>query len=133
MIEKKGYKNKFSLVFIFSVIAIIFSFVIGLCLRPLVVRASDLPEDATLTDAKEKLEELKDFRASLEVASDSDAKVDKSPYLTNDTSPLPMQTNDYLLSIRNVLVCIWGTIIFIWAYDRLKAIIFRLSGYRKEK
>lgn len=122
MNEKKD-KASFKSIIIMLLIASSMAVLLGLLCRPLVTRAAE-PEDATLTDANARLE---GFRDAAVVATPSD--VDRSPYLTNDVHPL--QTNDLLLSIRNILVCIWLTITFIWFYDRMKAIIMRLGGFRK--
>lgn len=99
---------------------------LGLFLRPIVSHAEDL-QDATLTDAQERLEGFRTYADSVQNATPTDP--DKHPYLTNDVAL--MQTNDLLLSIRNILVCIWFTILLLWSYDRLKATIMRLGGFRK--
>lgn len=127
MNEKENKTNIKSILILF-VVACALALIMGLVFRPLVSRAAE-PEDATLTDARERLKDIQTFRES--VATSSDA-VDKSPYLTNDVAPLPLQTNDLLLSIRNILVCMWFTIVFVWIYDRLKVIIFRLGGVKKQ-
>lgn len=129
--NEKKVKNDTKNIIIIFLVACFVALLMGLFVRPYVVKAS-APEDATLTDAQEKLKDIQQFRSDLDVASGSDA-VDKSPYLTNDTSPLPLQTNDLLLSIRNILVCIWFTITFFWIYNRLKAVICRLSGVKKNE
>lgn len=129
--NEKKVKNDTKNIIIIFLVACFLALLMGLLCRPYVVKAS-APEDATLTDAQEKLKDIQQFRSELDVASGSDA-VDKSSYLTNDTSPLPLQTNDLLLSIRNILVCIWFTITFFWIYNRLKAVICRLSGVKKNE
>lgn len=54
------------------------------------------------------------------IATDTDTH----NYLTfNSTSEIGL-----LLSIRNILVCIWGSLIIAFVYLRMKAIILRLSG-----
>ena len=124
MYEKSKKNNTRS-----CIIAIIFALTVavlmGLFFRPILrSKASATFTDATLSDAMERLPSL---RSGVDVASSTD--VDKSPYLTNNVTIL--QTNDLLLSIRNILVCIWFTILIIWAYEKLKAIIFRLGGFKK--
>ena len=116
MNETKNKSYSKDLLFV-VVVGIAIALVMGLLLRP-AVRAHAAP--ATSTDAS--------ITPGVPLSTSTD--VDRSPYLTNDSFPL--QTNDYLLSIRNVLVCIWGTILFIWSYDRLKAIICRLGGTKKD-
>lgn len=128
--NEKENKTNYKSILILFVVACALALIMGLAFRPLVSRAAE-PEDSTLTDAQERLKDIQTFRESVEVSSSSDA-VDKSPYLTNDVAPLPLQTNDLLLSIRNILVCMWFTIVFVWIYDRLKAIIFRLGGVKKQ-
>lgn len=120
MYEKKTSFN-FSRIYIAVFIAVSVAFLVGFLLRPVVASAAS-PSDATLTDAQELLPTFAPF-----TASSSDA--DYHTYLTYETDVLN-QVN-LLLSIRNLLVCIWFTIVFIWSYDRLKAIIFRLGGYKK--
>lgn len=111
MREKKAFLGR--TLYIYFIVACLVAVIIGLALRPIVARASDAtPSDPVL------------------VATDSDA-VDTTPYLTHDSVPLSLM--DLVLSIRNLLVCIWGTIIFIWSYDRLKAIICRLGGVKKNE
>lgn len=117
-------KVSFKSIIILFLVACSMAVVLGLCFRPLVSRAA--ADDATLTDAREQ---LPGFRSAALVATSSD--VDKSPYLTNDVAI--MQTNDLLLSIRNILVCTWFTILLFWSYARLKAVIFRLGGFRKNE
>lgn len=118
--KDKAISKSIIVMFLFVCAVAVF---LGLSIRPLVSKAA-APEDATLTDAREQ---LSGFQSAAQVATPSD--VDRSPYLTNDVTIL--QTNDLLLSIRNILVCIWWTIILIWTYDRMKAIICRVSGGRK--
>lgn len=129
MHENKSKTDSKSIIIMF-VAALFFAVFLGLLCRPLIPKAAD-HEDATLTDANERLQE---FRDAAQVATSGDATptdVDRSPYLTNDVSLL--QTNDLLLSIRNILVCIWFTIFLLWGYDRMKAVIFRLGGFRNDK
>lgn len=131
MYEKNKDQNFFKNIVILFIVACSVALLMGLLCRSLVVHAKE-SEDATLTDAKQKLSEIQQFREDLNVGTSTDANVDKSPYLTNNTSPLPLQTNDLLLSIRNVLVCLWFTVVFIWFYEKMKAIIFRLGGVKKQ-
>lgn len=130
MNEKKNCNNYKSICYCVAA-AVALAIILGLAFRPLVSHAA-APEDSTLTDANSRLQGFRDAAAvasSDPVATDTD--VDRSPYLTNDVTI--MQTNDYLLSIRNILVCIWFTIIIFWSYDRMKAIILRLGGFRKNE
>lgn len=99
-------------IFILLVVGVVLSVLMGLAVRPLVPRAAS--PVATVSDA-----------------TPTDPTVDSSPYLTNKSDPISFI--DLLLSIRNLLVCIWGTIIFIWSYSRLKAIICRLGGVKKNE
>ena len=101
-------------IIILLVVGVVLSALIGLIVRPLVPKAAAPAPVATASDA-----------------TPSDPTVDSSPYLTNKSDPISFM--DLLLSIRNILVCIWGTIIFIWSYSRLKAIICRLGGVKKNE
>lgn len=134
MYEKENKNNYKGIIFSVA-FALALALILGFAFRPLVSKAASsesTTEDATLTDANERLQE---FRDAANVASTSDiatsTDVDRSPYLTNDVTLL--QTNDLLLSIRNLLICVWFTIFLIWAYDRMKAIILRLGGFRNDK
>lgn len=131
MNEKKNESN-YKSVWHCIIIAILLSLILGLAFRPLVSRAAS-PDDATLTDANDRLDEFREAaqnaRSGSNVATNTD--VDKTPYLTNDS--LVLQTDDLLLSIRNLLVCIWLTIFLLWGYDKLKAVILRLGGFRNDK
>lgn len=111
--ESKNYSSTKTIIIMF-VGGCLFAALMGFLFRPLVSRAAD---PATPSD-------------SVVVATDSDA-VDTTPYLTYDSDPTTFM--DLLLSVRNVLVCIWGTMIFFWSYDRLKAIICRLGGVKKNE
>lgn len=110
--EKKDCSSA-KTVIIFLVGGIVFAALMGFLCRPLVAAAAPAPV-ATVSDA-----------------TPTDPTVDISPYLTNKSDPISFM--DLLLSIRNILVCIWGTIIFIWSYSRLKAIICRLGGVKKNE
>lgn len=118
MNETKNKNGSKDLLFV-VVVGIAVALVMGLLLRP-AVKAHAAAAPATSTDAS----------ISPGVPLSTSTDVDRHPYMTNDS--LPLQTNDYLLSIRNILVCIWGTILFIWSYDRMKAIICRLGGTKKD-
>lgn len=129
MHENKIKTDSKSIIIMF-IAALFMAVFLGLLCRPLIPKAADY-DDATLTDANERLQE---FREAAHVATSGDATptdVDRSPYLTNDVSLL--QTNDLLLSIRNILVCIWFTLFLLWGYDRMKAVILRLGGFRNDK
>lgn len=101
-------------IIILLVVGVFLSALMGLIVRPLVPKAVAPAPVATVSDA-----------------TPMDSTVDSSPYLTNKSDPISFM--DLLLSIRNILVCIWGTIIFIWSYSRLKAIICRLGGVKKNE
>lgn len=51
---------------------------------------------------------------------------------TSSDSTTDLNNNDVLISIRNCLFFISGLLLFFWIYDRLKSIIFRLGGVRKQ-
>ena len=115
MYEFKSNKISVKGLCICVVIACFVSLLLGLLVRPLVCHAQEIYSyNATNTDANELVM----------VATSTD--VDTSGYLTNDT----MSQTDILLSIRNILVCIWGSLVIAWAYSRMKTIIFRLAGKR---
>lgn len=116
MYEKKKINIRDTIILLF--VACLVALIAGLSFRPLVSKASDQEHIATSSDTP------------VVVSTSSDAgSVDRSPYLTNDV--VLLQTNDLLLSIRNILVCIWGSMIVFWTYARMKAIICRLGGYNK--
>lgn len=114
MYEYKNKNNYKNLCFVVAT-ALLVCVILGLFCRKYVVHGAEL-DTAEITTTEE-------------IATNTD--VDKTPYMTNDTAPLPLQTNDYLLSIRNVLVGIWGTIVLIWVYEKMRTIIFRLGGVKK--
>lgn len=115
MYEKENKINIKNLLVVF-LIAVVTSFILALFCRS-IVHAEELETTEVATEVTTEV-----TTEIIIVATDTDS----TPYLTfNTTTEIGL-----LLSIRNILVCIWGSLVIGFAYYRFKAIIFRLSGKR---
>lgn len=113
MYEKENKINIKNLCIVF-ITALLFSLVFALLCRN-ITHAQELEStEHTTEQITEQTTEV------ILIATDTDTH----NYLTfNSTSEIGL-----LLSIRNLLVCIWGSLVIGFAFYRFKAIIYRLSG-----
>lgn len=132
--KDKDYKN-----FILLLLGvIIFLFVVAV---NSMVSAAAAPDpgggqytDATLTDARRKLAEIRG-----DTATNTDANYDFNNYLTypanyngavSDTQLLNGILR-YLVSIRNIMLCGFGFMFMAWCHKKLSSIAYKMGGRGK--
>lgn len=113
MYEKENKINFKNLCVVF-ITALLFSLVFALFCKNIVhAQEVENPDQSTEVTTEVTTEVIL-------IATDTDTH----NYLTfNSTSEIGL-----LLSIRNLLVCIWGSLVIGFVFYRFKAIILRLSG-----